>query len=617
MLRSWYALAVSAAFYLGVSVAVVAHADDRPAPESPPPAENILDEVVRQNSNHFAAPPSPTRRERAFPLQLKNVKVENRGQSQIRVKLPSNQAPLTPAVADGKIFVGGGFNSNEFYCLASDTGRPVWGLRLSDNGPSAPTYNRGTLSFTTESCTLYVVDAASGNCLWAAWLGDPLITAPTIAGDRVLVSYPAMGGVNRGEKPPANFVFAARDLRTGRPLWQKWIDENIISAPVVSGDDVYLTTFAGTLYGFRLESGEVELARRCRGTSAPIVVNKAIYLSRRVDKGSSSMPMECVTKLDRRTGEPLMASEARGAAYLADAESRTRLSKQQAQNELPELKPLLPSLAPRTPFRLVSMETAVPGDPNYVPGGTPEVADSRPDSIKLVGRTGAQELQRFDGARLAAMGGSLFNCMGGDLQSVDPRTGKVRWSINLSQRQNDGAEPAALPPVTVAGRLYVATRGGELLRVSPQDGSIDGRVALGAAAATQPVFDDGRIVVGTSAGELIMLKSKDHKLTGWNQWGGGATHSGIESDNTTSFDDSLFTDDGEPRAVLRTGRELSDATRAALRKYAKTSDKTIEKARRELEDLNHELDLDTALPQQQRETLKFALKRRLKQLDKP
>jgi outer membrane protein assembly factor BamB len=615
MLRSWNAFAAAAALYLGIGAAAVARAGDRPAAESPPAAENILEEVTLQNSKHYAAPPSPMRRQRVFPLQLRNVTVENKGSSQIRVKLPSNQAPLTPAVADGKVFVGGGFNSSEFYCLATDTGRPIWGLRLSDPGPSAPAYNRGTLSFTTESCTLYVVDAATGNCLWSTWLGDPLITAPTIVGDRVLVCYPATAGGGHGVKPPANFVFAARDLRTGKPLWQKWIDENIISAPVVSDDDVYLTTFAGTLYGFRLDNGEVELARRCRGTSAPVVSSKAIYLSRRVDKGGSNMPMECVAKLDRRTGEPLLASEARGAVYLADAESRARLSGQQrTQSDLTETSPLLLRSMASTPFRLVAMETAVPGDADYVPGGTPEVADARPDSIKLIGRTGAMDLQRFDGSRLAMTGGKLFNCMGDDLQSVDPRTGKVHWSVSLSQRQPQGGEPAALPPVAVAGRLYVATRAGELLRVSPRDGSIDGRVALGAAAATQPVFDDGRIVVGTVSGELIMLKSKDHKLTGWNQWGGGAAHSGIDNDDPGTTDDGLFSDEGEPRAA-RTGQDLVDATRASLKKFAKTTDKTAEKAREEFSLLNRELEHDTVLPRQQRDTLRFAVKRRQRQLD--
>jgi outer membrane protein assembly factor BamB len=613
--RLWNAVAAAAALYWGFGWVLTARAADHPAADKPPAAENILDEVVRQNSDRFAAPPAPMKSERVTPFKPHNFTIHDKGPSQIRVTLPSKQPLLTPAVADGKVFVGGGFSSSDFYCLAQDTGRPVWGAHLSDNGPSTPTYNRGTLSFTTESCTVYVLDAATGNCLWAAWLGDPIITAPTIADDRVLVCYPASVGVGRGSKPPAtNFVFAARDLRTGKPLWQKWIDENIISAPVVAGDDVYLATFAGTLYGFNLDSGKVELARRCRATSAPVVLNHAIYLSRRVDAGGDSMPMECVARLDCSTGEPVAATAPRQALYLADGQVRARLSSQQkSASEPPKVTSLLPRPA-ASPFQLVAYEKT-PYDPDYVPGGTPPVVDSRPDSIKLVGRSEVSELQRFDGSRLAAMGGSLFNCMGGDLQSIDPRTGKVRWSLNLPRPEANGSDMAALPPVAVAGRLYVATRAGELLRVSPADGSIDGQVKLGAAASTQPVFDDGHIVVGTVSGELVMLKSKDRKLTGWNQWGGGASHAGVDSNDPAAVDDGLFTPEDEPPPVARTGQKLADATRAALRRFAKVSGKAAGKARQELGQINDELEQDTVMPQQQRDTLRFAVKRRLRQLD--
>ena len=289
----------------------------------PPDAEDILAEAVRQNSDCGAPPPSAGRHTNVARLLPRGFKVDSKSPMQLQVQLPSRQALLTPAVADGRIFVGGGFNSTEFYCLSADSGRPIWGVRLSDNGPSAPAYSRGTLSFTTESCTLYVVDAASGNCLWATWLGDPLITAPSIADDRVLVCYPAQA-VSGGGARPANFVFAARDLRTGRPLWQRWIDEHVISAPLVSDGHVYLTTFAGTLYGFRLSDGEIKLARRCRGTSAPIVVNNTVYLSRRLEEVGTKMPQECVAAFDRRTGDPSWPPRRR-AIYLAEASLRPEL----------------------------------------------------------------------------------------------------------------------------------------------------------------------------------------------------------------------------------------------------------------------------------------------------
>ena len=528
----WGQAVLSAAVLLGAMQAGIAWGGDGPVAGPPPAAEDIREQVTLQNSDFFAPPPSPTQPAKAERFLPRNFKIQAKMPSRIRVRLPGNQALLTPAVARGKVFVGGGFDSHEFYCLAADTGRPIWGTRLPDNGPSAPAYEDGTLIFSTESCTLYVLDASSGNCLWATWLGSTLITAPCIAGNRVLVCYPAAAS---GEKAvPTNFVFAARDLRTGKPLWQRWIDETVISAPVVGGDDVYLTTFAGTLYGFRLSDGEVDLARRCRATSAPLVCDDAVYVSRRVDDTDGKMPLECVAGLDRRTGEPIFASPARNAIYLAEPALRSRLSRQLRAETRRAAAGSAPSQAGRSPFRLVAWKkkkivSRDPNDPDYEPGGgPPEVADTRPESIKLVGRSGPLELQRFDGSRLTALGGNLFNCMGDDLLSVDPRTGKMRWSLPLERAEaDDRSETVALPPAAAAGRLFIATRAGQLLKVRPRDGNIDGRLELDARPSTQPVIDEGRIVIGTVSGELIVLNGSDPTLTGWNQWGGNAVHSNV------------------------------------------------------------------------------------------
>ena len=107
--------------------------------------------------------------------------------------------------------------SLEFYCIAADTGRPVWGVRLPDNGASAPAYESGTLSFTTESCTLYVLDAASGKCLWAAWLGNSLIAAPPspVTACWSAIRPPPAVSPAASSLPPAIFARASRFGKSG------------------------------------------------------------------------------------------------------------------------------------------------------------------------------------------------------------------------------------------------------------------------------------------------------------------------------------------------------------------------------------------------------------------
>ena len=101
----------------------------------------------------------------------------------------------------------------------------------------------------------------------------------------------------------------------------------------------------------------------------------------------------------------------------------------------------------------------------------------------LVGRDGSQALQSFCGSRLVSFNGGLFNWMGGQLRAVNPATGEKQWGLALDDDLPLGADvaagdPAAAPPAIANGKLFVATRGGQLLRVDPVGGAITGRVNL-------------------------------------------------------------------------------------------------------------------------------------------
>ena len=137
----------------------------------------------------------------------------------------------------------------------------------------------------------------------------------------------------------------------------------------------------------------------------------------------------------------------------------------------------------------------------------------------------------------AAVEGNVF--VGGGFSSsvfycLSAETGARKWDAQLSD--NGPSAPSYYQGTVLfttesciaGGKLFVATRGGQLLRVDPQGGRITGRVALGAPAASQPVIEGGRIFVGTRNGELVCVRTSDPKLTGWNQWGGNADRSNID-----------------------------------------------------------------------------------------
>ncbi len=127
-----------------------------------------------------------------------------------RVKLETGRAVPTPAVARGRVFVGGGFGSYDFYAFDAPTGAQVWHLGTADDGPTAAVSAEGLVIFNTESCTLEVVEAGSGQLVWGKWLGDPLLAQPAVMNGRVFMVYPKDG----------QHWLGAFTLKEGRPLWE-------------------------------------------------------------------------------------------------------------------------------------------------------------------------------------------------------------------------------------------------------------------------------------------------------------------------------------------------------------------------------------------------------------
>ena len=113
-----------------------------------------------------------------------------------KVSIPGQRPLATPALADGRLFLGGGFGSYDFYALDAATGHVLWQYQTEDDGPTAAVVHGGRVAFNTESCELEVLDTA-GRRLWKKWLGDPLMSMPAITGWRIYQVYPDSRGDRR------------------------------------------------------------------------------------------------------------------------------------------------------------------------------------------------------------------------------------------------------------------------------------------------------------------------------------------------------------------------------------------------------------------------------------
>jgi outer membrane protein assembly factor BamB len=480
-------------------------------PESKPEAAtDILATVKEWNSDKYAGPPTTFRQGHVTPRELdKNAVTETKGG--FVIKLPSGAPVPTPSVYEGKLYVSGGFHSKEFYCFDAQTGKVVWGVNLDDDGPTAAACQDGVVVFNTESCTIFALDANSGKQLWSLWLGDPLTNTPTIASGKVFTAYPARGGAAADPKdgkggagkghPPCSHVLAAFDLKSGKILWQRWIDSDVMSAPVAVDKELYVTSFAGVVYKFDQEDGKILSAMKSRATSAPVVVGKDVYFTRRADDGKG-MAKEAITGAGRSTLAPDWDGDPKEAAYLArEVQDRSKLK--------------------------AASKGLDAG--NGFPAGAPASANAAAGYANI-GQSNVSSLQAFQGSRILNYRDSNFNCMGDEVCCTDPKTGKARWTFKLEGDLKKEGGFLAAPPAAAGGQVFLTTLNGEVLQMDPEKGKVVQRHKVGSQVRFQPAIEGGKIYVSTQDGKVVCVDAGDKKFTGWPCWGGNAAHTGLRED---------------------------------------------------------------------------------------
>ncbi len=469
-----------------------------------PVGKSVLKEVLEMNSDKYASPPTKFRKghvTKKKPAKVKQTKIG------FEIRFPSGAPITTPAIYDNKVFVSGGFKSKEFYAFSATTGKPVWSLSLDDDGPSTAACSEGTCVFNTESCTVFALDADTGEQKWSYWLGDPLTSSPTIANGIVFTSYPAAGVSGKKSRPPgAPHAIIAMDLQSGEILWQKWLDSDVMSAPVATGDFVYVNTFAGTLMKFEQKTGKIRYAVKARATSAPVVKFEdgieTMFYTRRGD-GDEDDPEEMIIRADHNDPKTTFTAKRKKAKYLD--------KKVQAQS---------------TSFADEAADDAA----NGFSGGAPASANAQAAYIN-VGKTSVSGMQAFQGSRILHLGSSNVNTMGDEVVATSSTTGEELWSFKLKGELARSGGFLGTAPLAAGDSVILATLTGKVLRLDPKTGRVKKTYSVGSPIRAQPVVVGGWIYVGTQDGRLVAINTKDKSLTGWPMWGGNAARTGIQLQN--------------------------------------------------------------------------------------
>jgi Ca-activated chloride channel family protein len=416
-----------------------------------------------------------------------------------KVTIPGGRPLATPAIAEGKVFLGGGFGSHEFYALDAETGKRLWTYRTADDGPTAAVVADGKIAFNTESCELEVI-TTSGRPLWKKWLGDPLMSMPAIADGMVYMAYPN----SRGDR---KYYLAAFELGTGKELWKVALADEIITAPVIDGSSVFAATLDGTVLALNRVSGGQLWRENRNATSAPAVWKEQIYFSRREEvktagKGAPAVQqteMVASRSVTARGGSQDLRATQQEADYL-DYRKRAASKAEKASQAL---------------------------------DGTVGFAASKGSALMVmatanIGQASVHGIWAYQGSKVFIDRGRLFGSMGDRTQSVDPVSGKVIWSRVLNERKAAVTDGVLTPPTIVNGKIFVANNAGDLYVLSAKGGEILWKAHLDEAVSFQPAVVRGKVYVATNQGTLYCLNTNDAGDDGWPMWGGSAGHNGPE-----------------------------------------------------------------------------------------
>jgi Ca-activated chloride channel family protein len=344
----------------------------------------------------------------------------------------TNQLPSV-AYGDGRIYVSGGFESVSFYALDAKDGRVVWASQqLEDNGPTAPIFEDERVVFNTESCTLFVMEAATGRKVWFKYLGDPTLSQPAVTEGLVYAAHPSASGHN----------LTAYKVKNGAVVWTRRIGNELLAAPVIHGDSVYATNLNGRVYRFRHRTGKLVWAKSLKATTAPWLDGDKLYVSRRASRAEQTIVVSI------EDGSVIGEHAPVPAKYLADIPTNLNDWK-----KVWAFEGSRPVVADGVKYEAMA--------------GFVQAADPATGAARWKRRWADAPDKRALGAVALAGPQVVVSTRGGAIFGLDIDTGYTLWAYDVGT-------PIVAQPIVADGWVYASTTDGTVIALEVSDSSLDG-----------------------------------------------------------------------------------------------------------------------------------------------
>jgi len=440
------------------------------------------------------------------------------------VEIPGNRPICTPAYYEGRLYVGGGYGSHEFYAFEAETGNLAWTYHTSDDGPTAAVAEEGCVAFNTESCTVYVLDARTGKELWKQWLGDPLMSQPAISKGRLYMAYPSG---QKGQGKDGHALLCA-DLHTGKHIWTQQISSDVISAPIVEYDRVYVACMDGTSYSLSTKDGSVIWKKQGVATSAPVIHDGKMIVAERSGQGKDVN--EGMRRIDANNGlakDKQIIAQA-PAPYIYGATNGTIGPQGGDATFVAGVNTAGTAQTVTSASAAKSKKAWYQSMDSSVGFATAPASAGLGSAESNLGISSVAGAWGYQGARATYRNGAVTNTQLTYVNCVDEATGKVKWRAEAKAPFITGQSQVFSTPSLGRENMYLCSGDGHLVCMSQKTGAVKYMYATNKPISFQPALAGGNIYIGTANGQLLCIEAGDPDADGWSAWGGNAQHNKTE-----------------------------------------------------------------------------------------
>lgn len=368
----------------------------------------------------------------------------------------------------------GGRASNAFEHLAMNS-RPkrIWNVSAGNGSSSSGRLTAspivvGDYIFVLDTrATVHAFSTSNGSAIWSMALtpeneeDDEGFGGGLAASDNLLYVATGFGTVS------------AHDMTTGAKKWTKSLGVPVRSSPTAHNGKVYVTTVNNEVFALNSADGETVWKFRGVSESAGLLGNT----SPAVADGFVVVPYT--------SGDLVTFGELDGAPVWTDSLSKTgRLSSLAQLNDI---------------------------------AGRPVIYDSKVYAVSHGGRFAALSLSSgerlwekdISGVQTPWVAGNYIFVVNLDNQvmALERNTGKVRWITSLNNVvKSDKSRGQWSGPVLAGGNLWMVSSKGNVVLMSPQDGSTKATFSLGENLFITPIIANKTIYFYTDSANLIAMR---------------------------------------------------------------------------------------------------------------